>query len=114
MSNFDKLKSLLKPGDVINNDGGRFIWYQPWTGVLNWAIQQYQKDLFGKESDYAPTHTLLYFSPEQIFSMTTPKGKWETLEERCQSGFTVFHYTKHAYSERHLEIMYQTASELVG
>jgi len=46
--------------------------------------------------------------------MTTPKDKWETLEERCQSGFTVFRYTRQAYSERHLEIMYQTASELVG
>jgi len=114
MDKFEKLKSLLKPGDVVNDIGGHFIWTKPWTWVLEKAIQHYQRKLFGDDADYLPTHCMLYFAPDKVFSMTTPCGKWETLEERREKAFAVYRYTRQPYSDRHLEIMYQTTMELIG
>ncbi len=114
MTKLEKVKAILKPGDVINNTGGKCIWYKPWNCIAKWGIQYYQKRLFGKKSDYKPTHTVLYFSPDKILSTTTPKVRWETLEERISEGFTVYRYSKKEYSDRHIEIMFNEASKLIG
>lgn len=114
MDKFEQLKSLLKPGDVITNAGGISIWYKPWTLVLNKSIQGFQKKLFGKESNYMPTHAMLYFAPDKVFSMTTPHCKWETLEDRAKTGFIVYRYRPQTYSDQHLEIMRQAADEMIG
>ena len=114
MENYDKLVSLLKPGDVINKHADKLKWSDPLNSFIQWGIQRYQKSLFGKVSDYKFTHTVLYFSPEQILSTTAPQVEWETLEHRCHTPFTVYRFKKHEYNEEHIKIMYDAASEMIG
>ncbi len=114
MNTLEKVKAFLEPGDVINDTGGECIWYKPWTCIAKWGIQGYQKRLFGKDSDYRPTHTVLYFAPDQIFSATTPTVRWETLEQVVEKGFTVYRYNRSEYVDSHVEIMLNAASQFIG
>lgn len=108
----EEIKSIIKPGDVINIDG-KAKWWKIWTKITHWGIRFYQRRLFGKESNYRDTHTTLYFSLDKVFSTTTPKARWETLEHQLERKFTVYRYNIREYSGEHIKFMEEIASTLI-
>ena len=113
MSMLDEVQALIKPGDVIAIID-ESVWYKPWMWIAKSGIQWYQKRLFGKESDFTPTHVVLYFEPRRLFSATTPCVRWENLEFRLNMKFTIYRYTKQEYTEEHIQIMRSTAEDFLG
>jgi len=113
MGKLEKVKELIRPGDVINTIG-EDVWYKPWTWIPNKGIQLYQRWLFGRNSSYKDTHTTMYFGDDKVFSTTYPKAKWETLEHRVDMKFTVYRYAFSEYTDEHIDIMYNVAKDLIG
>ena len=113
MTRLKKVRELIKPGDVISIDE-KAPWYDLFGMVGHAGIRCYQRRLFGKGSFWRPTHTTLYFSDTEIFSMTLPVGVWETLEHQVKQRFFVHRYTKRKYEDKHLAIMYDAAKSLLG
>jgi len=113
MSKLEKVKKLIRPGDVINTIG-KNVWYKPWTWIPNKGIALYQRWLFGKGSNYKDTHSTMYFGDDKVFSTTYPKAVWENLEQRVDMKFTIYRYSKKEYTDKHIEIMYNVAKDLIG
>lgn len=108
----EEIKSIIKPGDVINIDG-KAKWWQIWNKIAHWGIRFYQRKLFGKESNYRDTHTTLYLSPHKVFSTTTPRSRWETLDHQLEQRFTVYRYKIRDYSDEHIQFMEDIAATLI-
>ncbi|MCD6118177.1 hypothetical protein J7K93_14340 [bacterium] len=113
MDKLEKIKELIRPGDVINTIG-KNVWYNPLTYIPNKGIALYQRCLFGRGSDYRDTHTTMYFGDNKVFSTTFPKAKWEDLEERVKMKFTIYRYSGREYADKHISIMYNVAEDLIG
>ena len=107
----DRLKEILKPGDVVNTIGHP-KWFQVWFRVPCWAIQRHQRKLFGENSRWRDTHSMLYFSPDEIFSVEYPKAVMKPLHKLCQSDLTVYRYTEPDLVN--IDTLREGAMEMVG
>jgi len=107
------VSKIIKPGDVISLDESSTM-RSPFKFIGLRSIRTYQKELFGEEADYRPTHTVFYFSDDKVFSMTYPVARWETLEYQTKQKFKVMRFTKQRYTDRHLQMMFETASHFIG
>ena len=83
---------LARPGDVIN------IWISPKKDncfdtlknkVADFGIQQVQKGVFGRKSDYKDHHSMMYFCPEKTFSVEPPYPKWRDIESFGALGVSI-------------------------
>ena len=107
------LYDTLQPSDIINLDGYD-PWYKPWVCIPHGAIRLHQKQLFGPQSNYRDTHTVVYFEPKKIFSVTSPKTKWESIEHNAKYRFSVYRYTKNKFDDDDIAIMFAAAEEIIG
>jgi len=108
----NSLKRNLKPGDIINIDGYDKI-LEPWNIVTHKCVRSHQKHLFGPLSNYHDTHTMMYFGPDKVFSVTAPKTRWETIEKHAENRFTILRYTKKQFTDHDIAIMYNTALKII-
>jgi len=113
MNKLERVRSIIQPGDVINNEGADCIWYKPFNCLLTKTIQFYQKRIFGYDADNRSTHSSIYFAEDKVFSARTPRTLWESLQERVDTKFVIYRYTPIAYTDKHLDIMYNTALEML-
>jgi len=113
MNTNEIVSRIIRPGDVISLDE-RSTMLSPFKYIGLRGIRTYQKELFGESSDWRPTHTVLYFSDDKVFSMTYPVARWETLEYQTKQRFKVLRYTKRRYTQQHIDMMYKTAEQFLG
>lgn len=107
------MEKILIPSDIINLDGYD-PWYKPWAFIPHGAIRLHQKKLFGKTSNYRDTHTVLYFEPEKIFSVTTPRTRWETIEHNAKGRFTIYRYQPYQFDDTDIAVMLEAANKMIG
>jgi len=91
MTTQDKLYPLLHPGDVF------LTWGEADSlplAIAYMGIREYQHRLFGYGAEINPTHATMYFDPDHVFSCTTPKVCWETLEHQLEREWAVYRYCK--------------------
>ena len=85
----EAILKVIKPGDVVNQVGER-KWWQFWLAVTYAAIRWHQKKLFGKNSNWKDTHTMLYFDKKNTFSVEMPKATMKPLQEYCFSNLSIY------------------------
>lgn len=85
----EAIQKVIKPGDVINQVGER-KWWEFWLAVTHAAIQWHQKKLFGKNSNWKDTHTMLYFDEKNTFSVEMPKAIMKPLHTYCLSNLSIY------------------------
>ncbi len=110
----DALLQVLKPGDVVNQVSMGHHWWEFWLTLAELAIRHYQKSLFGKNSDWRDTHTMLFFDADNTFSVELPKATLKPLETYCLTELSIFRINLIELTEEHLVIMRQTANDIKG
>lgn len=112
MNKLEKIRSIIRPGDVINSEG-KCTWKRPFSCFVGKIIQFYQKNLFGSEADFNSTHSTIYFADDMVFSTTTPRTHWEYLEARLNTRFKIYRYVPLQYTDKHIDIMFKTAQSMI-
>lgn len=85
----EAILKVIKPGDVVNQVGERKGW-EFWLVVTYAAIRWHQKKLFGKDSNWMDTHTMLFFDKKNTFSVELPKAIFKSLHTYCLSTFSIY------------------------
>lgn len=109
----DILLEVLKPGDIINQTGHQKLW-QFWLTITYWAIRHHQKKLFGKNSNWRDTHTMLYLDPLNTFSVEMPKATMKPLQEYCLSDFSIYRLQLIKLTSDHISVLKEVALTMVG
>jgi hypothetical protein len=85
----EAILKVIKPGDIVNQVGER-KWWQFWLAVTYAAIRWHQKKLFGKDSNWEDTHTMLYLDKKNTFSVEMPKAIMKPLHTYCLSNLSIY------------------------
>jgi len=79
------LKSLIRPGDVINLEGRHWDWKNLFVSVgeavIVPLIVRTQEKVFGVGSDHRDYHTMTYLGDNRVFSTQFPKPEIVSLDE---------------------------------
>ena len=110
---YEKIKPLIKPGDVINFDT-KTDWYNLHLKVAYWGIRTHQRELFGLNSRWRDTHTMLYLDDEKILSVEPIHARWAKLQNFYNDRITVWRFSKRDLSPDDIKIMEQAAEPLIG
>jgi hypothetical protein len=101
-----------RPGDVINTQPGRLHWLQhPLEAAAARGIQTYQKSL--GLTGWPDTHTMLYFGPLTILSVTTPEAKWERWSDVRRRRWFAYR-PAFAMTDQHLLWLFAAARAMIG
>jgi len=104
---------LIKPGDVVNQVG-RNKWWQLWLTITSTAIRCHQKKLFGKDSNWKDTHTMLYFDKNNTFSVEMPKATLKPLREYCLSTLSIYRLRLTELTPDYIKTLKAAAQRMVG
>jgi hypothetical protein len=110
------VQEFLKPGDVVNISG-RDHWWEPWYVVANAGIRGNQKRIFGLQSNWHDTHSMLYLDPEHTLSVQPPRAKWRTPVDYCRERLSIWRFTKHGskFADSDIQVMRDHAeAHLIG
>ena len=110
---YDRIKPLIRPGDVINFDS-RAPWYKIHFKIAYWGIRRHHKRLFGRLARWRDTHTMLYFDDCYVFSVEPPRCRWWRLEELNDENISVWRYTKQGFTAHDIGIMCWAAHQMIG
>ncbi len=110
----DPLLQILKSGDVVNQVSMGHYWWKFWLTLAELAIRQHQKSLFGKNSDWRDTHTMLFFNADETFSVELPKATFKPLKEYCLTELSIFRLKLIELSPDYLTTMKQIAEKMKG
>ena len=96
----------LQPGDVINISG-RSRWWKVWYHVADAGIRGNQKRIFGVQSNWHDTHSMIYLDPEHTLSVQPPRGTWRTPADYCLDRISIWRFTKHngRFSKEEIDVM---------
>jgi hypothetical protein len=113
------LKNELKPFDVLVLMENPEWWNIPlWFGLL--GIQAYQRDVFGRKSNWHTGHVELYLDPEHTLNPVPPKVKWDTLKDLEKRKFLVYRFNNFKFTDEHakwmirqfeMPVAYETATD---
>lgn len=120
------IEKFSKEGDVINIDGHtKNIFYT----IGYWGIRKAQKELYGPNSRWQDTHTMMKFNNstiskilknnekvqtilennkkpwKKVFSVEPPKATFITTEEFALEHITVYRYTKKKFYSEDIKIL---------
>jgi len=109
----EAILKLIKPGDVVNQVG-KHSWWQFWLAITYGAIRWHQKKLFGKDSNWKDTHTMLYLDEENTFSVELPKATMKPLQEYCLSSLSIYRLRLAELTQDFVETLRYAAKEMVG
>jgi hypothetical protein len=109
----EAILKVIKPGDVINQVGER-KWWQFWLAVTYAAIRWHQKKLFGKDSNWKDTHTMLYFDKKNTFSVEMPRAIMKPLQEYCLSNLSIYRLRLIKLTKDFVETLRYAAEEMEG
>ena len=101
---------VIKPGDVVNTDGrGGGLTLR----IGYWGIRTHQKALF-KNGNWRDTHTTLFFSELDTFSVEPPRATYIPLKSYCMDNISIYRYTKREFIKNDITIMGKACDELYG
>ena len=112
-SAYESILKFIKPGDIVNQVGEHRGW-EFWLAIVHKAIQSYQKKLFGKNSNWKDTHTMLYLDEYNTFSVELPKATMKPLREYCLSNLSIYRLRLTELTHDYLETLREAAMEMVG
>lgn len=109
----EEILKVIKPGDVINQVGER-KWWEFWLAVTYVAIRSHQKKLFGKDSNWKDTHTMLYFDEKNTFSVELPKAILKPLHTYCLSQLSIYRLRLAELTPDFIKTLKAAAKEMEG
>jgi hypothetical protein len=109
----EEILAVIKPGDVINQILTA-KWYEFWLKIGFWAIQTYQKNLFGSNSNWYDNHTILFFDEENTFSVELPKATFIPLREYCLSNMSIYRCKLTEITSEYVDSMMVAAKKMEG
>ncbi len=112
-SSYDSILQFIRPGDVVNQINTH-KWWEFWLAIACNSIQSHQKKLFGRDSNWKDTHTMLYFDEHNTFSVEFPKATLKPLKEYCLSDLSIYRLRLVELTDDHLSTMREAAMEMVG
>jgi len=110
---YESIKKIIKPGDVINQSNSP-EWWQFWLAFTHLAIKWYQRELFGSNSIWKDTHSMLYLDENNTFSVEFPKVVMKPLRDYYLSDFTIYRMDLTNLNEICVEILRDTALQMIG
>ncbi len=108
------IMQVAKPGDVINQRNFEHHWWEIWLPLVVTAIRWYQRDLFGKQSNWKDTHTMLFFDQDHTFSVELPKATFKPLSHYCLSDLSIYRLKLIELNQEHITEMREVAEDLKG
>jgi hypothetical protein len=109
----EDILKYIKPGDVVNQDG-KAKWWEIFLKIGYCAIRRHQKKLFGKNSNWRDTHTMLYLDKYNTFSVEPPKATKKPLKEYCLSNMSIYRLELISLTPQHIEEMDKVTDDIVG
>jgi len=109
----EAILKVVKPGDVINQVG-KYYWYELFLRAGYWGIQTYQKELFGKISNWYDTHTMLFFDQWDTFSVEIPKATVKPLQNYCLSNMSIYRCKLVEMKPEYVETMMDAADKMIS
>jgi hypothetical protein len=109
----EALLTVVRPGDVVNQVG-EHKWWQFWLAFTHDGIQRHQRKLFGRESNWRDTHTMLYFDEHNTFSVELPRATMKPLREYCLSNLTIYRLRLSQLTPEFGDCLREAAAEMVG
>jgi hypothetical protein len=111
------IQSTLLPGDVINVDS-RAPWWKFWFRYPYWQIRRHQRLIFGENSRWHDTHTMLHLGPafgsHCTLSVEPVVAKYLPVESYCRSHITIYRYTKRPFTPDDILVMDQACHTMVA
>lgn len=101
-------------GDILNYTAPETDWNEWYMKLAYYTIEQYQKAVLGKFSNYFDIHSMTYFDKKHIFSVEPPVTKWVTLEEIEDKNYSVYRYTYKKLTKADTTIMRDAAEKMIG
>jgi len=98
----ERLRPLLRPGDVINLEA-RPAWWALDQQATAWAIRSRQRRLFGPLGRTRETHSLLLLRGERLLLAGPPRARLVPLPELHATRFSVWRLATHALSPEELD-----------
>lgn len=112
-SAYNAILDFIRPGDVVNQSGD-YEWWQFWYAIGYWFIRKFQKKLFGKESNWKDTHTMLFLDEEHTFSVETPKAIIKPLKDYCLSDLSIYRLREIELTSEHIAKLWEAAEHIKG
>lgn len=109
----EALLKVTEPGDVINQVGDH-KWWQFWLAFTHGGIQRHQRKLFGRESNWKDTHTMLYFDEDNTFSVELPRATMKPLREYCLSNLIIYRLRLSQLTPEFVGCLRESATKMVG
>ncbi|MCP4583266.1 MAG: hypothetical protein GY839_16785 [candidate division Zixibacteria bacterium] len=109
----EEILEIIKPGDIVNQDL-KTKWYEFWLKIGFWGIKTYQKDLFGKKSNWQDSHTMMFFNERNTFSVELPKAKFKPIQEYCLSDMSIYRCKLMEMTPEYIDSMMDTAKRMLG
>jgi len=109
----EEIMKVIQPGDVINQIGHP-RWYEFWLKITYGAIRWHQKRLFGKDSNYYDTHSMLYIDRAHTFSVELPKAVIKPLEDYCLSDMSIYRLRSKNLTPDDIDRMFLTCLKMCG
>jgi len=109
----EEILEIIKPGDVVNQDL-KAKWYEFWLKIGFWGIKTYQKNMFGKSSNWHDSHTMLFFNEKNTFSVELPKATFKPIQEYCLSNMSIYRCKMVEMTTENVDSMMDAAKIMQG
>jgi hypothetical protein len=104
---------VIKPGDVVNQISYH-KWWQLWSAIPHCAIRLHHKRLFGGDSMWRHTHTMLYLDEDNTFSVELPRATTKPLVQYCLTDLWIYRLRLAQLTPEDIETLKAAAMGLVG
>jgi len=109
----EEILKIIRPGDVVNQVN-RCKWWEFWLAIGFWGIRNYQKRLFGRNSNWKDDHCMIFFNKENTFSVELPKAVMKPLTNYCLTDISIYRIRNMDLKEEHINVMRKAADKMVG
>lgn len=109
----EAILKFIKPGDVVNQVGTH-KWWEFWSAIAHAGIRWHQKKLFGKNSNWRDTHSMLYLDKDNTFSVELPRATMKPLQEYCLSNLSIYRLRLTELTQDFVDTLKHAALKMVG
>ena len=109
----ENILNIIQPGDVVTTVGTH-KWWQFFSAFIHFGIQWQHRRLFGRDSNWRPTHAMLFFDKDNTFSVEMPRATFKPLKEYCLSEMFIYRLRLNELTSNYIETLMEASDELVG